>query len=96
MLPPPIVHVIDDESDVCLALASLLDAAGHNIRCYSSGEEFFEKFDPAIPGCIIADVCMPGMSGITLQERLVQSNVSIPVIILGNRDRMISAEPVRQ
>ena len=88
-----VVHIIDDESDVCSALAMLLEANGLNTRCYPSGEQFFQEFDPAIPGCIIVDVCMPGMSGISLQEKLEKSNISFPVIILtGHADVSLAVE----
>jgi two-component system, LuxR family, response regulator FixJ len=82
MLPIAIVHVVDDEPQVCQALASLLGAAGLTVRSHTSAELFFQAFDPTVPGCIVVDVCMPGMSGLSLQERLANENVSTPIIIL--------------
>jgi RNA polymerase sigma factor (sigma-70 family) len=82
MLSNAVVHVVDDEPQVCQALSALLAAAGFDTRCHTSGEHFFEAFDPTVPGCIVVDVCMPGMSGLSLQERLRAANVGTPLVIL--------------
>lgn len=88
-----IVHIIDDESQVCDALAGLLAAAGIRTWCHASAELFFQEFNALIPGCIVVDVCMPGMSGLSLHERLANANVSTPVIILtGHADVPMAVE----
>jgi two-component system, LuxR family, response regulator FixJ len=88
-----VVHIIDDEPTVCEALAKLLEAAGLATRSYLSAELFYQSFDVTSPGCIIVDVCMPGMSGLSLQEKLIGANVSIPIIILtGHADVPMAVE----
>ncbi len=77
-----VVHLVDDELAVREALASLLEATGFKTCCHASADGFYQSFDPKIPGCIVIDVCMPGMSGLTLQEQLSSANIDIPVIIL--------------
>jgi two-component system, LuxR family, response regulator FixJ len=93
MSPNVVVHIIDDEPIVCEALAKLLEAAGLATRCHLSAELFYQSFDATNPGCIIVDVCMPGMSGLSLQEKLIAANVSIPIIILtGHADVPMAVE----
>jgi two-component system response regulator FixJ len=93
MLSNAIVHLVDDEPEVRAALASLLEAAGFNTRCHASADIFYESFDPSIPSCIVIDVCMPGMSGLSLQEKLASANIRIPVIILtGHADVPMAVE----
>src|ERR1700733_1770524 len=88
-----IVHIIDDEPAVCEALARLLEAAGLATRCHLSAELFYQAFDATIPGCIIVDVCMPGISGLSLQAKLIAANISIPIIILtGHADVPMAVE----
>ncbi len=93
MSPNALVHIVDDELQVREALASLLNAAGLNTKCHCSADLFYPSFDPAIPGCIVIDVCMPGMSGLSLQEKLASANLSIPIIILtGHADVPMAVE----
>jgi FixJ family two-component response regulator len=88
-----IVYIVDDDPAIRDALASLLEAAGLATRTYASAHLFFQSFDPSIPGCIVIDVCMPGMSGLSLQEKLNGSNVPMPVIILtGHADVAMAVE----
>jgi FixJ family two-component response regulator len=87
------VHLVDDEPEVREALASLLEATGFVTRCHASADSFYQSFDPAIPSCIVIDVCMPGMSGLMLQEKLARANFSNPVIILtGHADVPMAVE----
>jgi FixJ family two-component response regulator len=93
MSPNAIVHIVDDEPQVREALAGLLEAAGFDTQCHASAERFYQSFDPAIPGCIVIDVCMPGMSGLSLQDKLAAANASIPIIILtGHADVSMAVE----
>lgn len=88
-----VVHVIDDDLQVCEMIAYLLRGTGFGTQTYSSAESFCQTFDPAIPGCVLVDVCMPGMSGLTLQEKLVDANITIPVIIMtGHADVPMAVE----
>jgi FixJ family two-component response regulator len=77
-----IVHVIDDHAEFRESVLELLKSVGLTVREHAAAEEFLESYDPSVPGCVIADVCMPGMSGLHLQERLIENRMTIPVIIL--------------
>ena len=76
------VFVIDDDASMRRALSYLMVAAGYKVETYPSAEAFLarEIYDGA--GCIILDVRMPGLSGMELQERLIRSTCSMPIIFL--------------
>lgn len=76
------VHVIDDDEAVCDALSCLLKGAGYAVRTYRSAGSFLESAASTPPACIVADMRMPGLSGVELTERLRQSGRREPVIIL--------------
>ena len=78
----PIVFILDDDEAVRESLGALLQANGHAVKSYGSAEAFLTELDPNLVGCIVLDVRMPGMSGPDLQERLVEMNVPLPIIII--------------
>lgn len=97
MIGRTLVYIVDDESAVREALACLLQAAGLMTKCYSSGEEFLQSFDPHLPSCLVIDVCMPGMDGLTLQSRLAKNGCRLPVVILtGHADVPMAVEAMRR
>jgi len=78
----PTVFVVDDDASVRRALSYLLESSGYRVETYSSAEKFLtrERFEGV--GCIILDVQMPGLSGMELQEKLIRSVYSMPIIFL--------------
>lgn len=78
----PIVYVIDDDDAMRQGLQFLLKTAGIIVKGYATAEEFLAVCDPAMRGCILLDVRMPGMSGLELQEILKKRNITMPVILL--------------
>lgn len=97
MASKAIVHIVDDESAVREALATLLRASGIDTQCHGSAEEFLQNFDPLVPGCVVIDICMPGMNGLTLQTRLSTGGQRIPVVILtGHADVPMAVEAMRR
>ena len=66
----------------CDSLRWLLEANGYRVRAYASGESFLEDYDPAQIGVLIADVRMPGMSGLELQEQLIARNAPLPIVFI--------------
>ncbi|MEL7487203.1 MAG: response regulator, partial [Pseudomonadota bacterium] len=78
------VYLIDDDLSVQRGVSALLDAADYAPRVFKSGDEFLERLpdldcDKAV---VIADVCMPGIQGLELQERLNGDGVDLPVIVM--------------
>lgn len=76
------IHVVDDAEDVRESLAILLDVAGFRCRTYGSAIEFLGVVRPGWTGCVVADVRMPGMTGIELQKELLLRGIRLPVVII--------------
>ena len=71
-----VVYVVDDDASVRRALTRLLKTIGHEVRAFASAEEFAKR-DPCIgSGCIVLDVRMQGMDGMTLQRQLAAELIS--------------------
>ena len=79
------VFIVDDDASVRRALSYLLESAGYRVEPYSSAEKFLTRERYEGVGCIILDVQMPGLSGMELQEKLIRSVYSIPIIFLTGR-----------
>ena len=80
------VCVVDDDSRVREALTSLLGAHGKSVRSFNSGQEFLEETQWDAVACLILDLRMQGMSGLEVQEHVInKSHVSI-VFITGRND----------
>lgn len=91
-----IVHVVDDEAEVCNAIAMLLRSVGLQSRTYGSAQAFMEGYRPGAPGCIVLDVRLPGMSGLELQDRLQRSGITLPVIVMtGHGDIQMAVRAMR-
>ncbi|RIK64777.1 MAG: DNA-binding response regulator [Planctomycetota bacterium] len=78
----PTVFVIDDDAAVRDSLKYLIESVGHRVRTFASANEFLDACTTEHAGCILADVRMPGMSGLELQERLVARAILMPTIII--------------
>lgn len=76
------VFIVEDDLAVGEALCDLFDSAGVAAHSFSSAEEFIAEWNPAMEGCLVLDVRLPGMSGMELQARLVASGVEIPIILM--------------
>jgi len=77
-----IVAIVDDDRSVQSALKDLMESAGLSARCFGSAEEFLEWDRRNRTGCLVADVRMPGMSGLELQARLKAEGSRIPIIFI--------------
>jgi FixJ family two-component response regulator len=76
------VAVVDDDDSVRAAMAGLLKSLGLPARVYASGEAFLDSGQQRQTACLIADISMPGMSGLDLQARLNAESCSIPTIFI--------------
>src|SRR5262249_5599874 len=66
----PTVFLVDDEPSVLRGLSRLLRAAEYWVRPFLSPDEFLAAHDPAVPGCVVLDLVMPGLNGLALQNAL--------------------------
>jgi len=79
---PPVVYVVDDDPVIRRALEFLLTAVGYRVVLCADGHEFLDRFVPGLPGCLVLDVRMPGMSGLELQTLLQRRAVQLPTIMI--------------
>ena len=77
-----LVAIVDDDESVRVALQGLMKAAGYPARSFASAEEFLNSGEHRDTGCLIADIRMPGMSGLDLQARLNSQRCKIPTIFI--------------
>lgn len=76
------VYVVDDSAEVRESLAVLLRSKGLQSRCFPNAGAFLNACSSNVAGCLIADVRMPGLSGLDLQRRLQEQGYTLPVIII--------------
>jgi len=76
------IAVVDDDELIRDALQGLLKEAGFAARAFASAEEFLESGDQHKFACLIADIRMPGMSGLDLQARLNADQIRVPIIFI--------------
>jgi two-component system, LuxR family, response regulator FixJ len=76
------VVLIDDDELLSAALASVLQAAQFNVRCYHHAQNYLNEYDRARPGCVVSDIRMPGMDGLSLQQQLNSRGAINPVIFI--------------
>jgi FixJ family two-component response regulator len=77
-----IVAVIEDDDSYRSAVQRLLKAAGFRVRSFASAEDFLNSGQQQTTGCLIADIRMPGMSGLDLQSKLNSDHCPIPTIFI--------------
>ena len=76
------VFIIDDDAHAGRSLGSLMEAAGRSVQLHGSAEGFLASYNPETVGCLIADLRLPGMSGLGLLEELTTRESTLPVILL--------------
>src|SRR5438128_1063256 len=81
------VYVVDDDEAVRDSLQWLLEGKDYRVKCFDAAESFLSRFDPREVACLIADIRMDGMSGLELQDRLLERRSPLPVtFITGHGD----------
>ena len=76
------LFVVDDDALVRDAIALLLKFESIPAECYATAEEFLAAYRPDQPGCLVLDLTMPGMSGMELQQTLIERHIRIPIIFI--------------
>lgn len=78
----PAVIIVDDDPFVRDSLAQLVKSMDLAVVCFDSAERFLDSADLSRPGCIVLDICLPGLSGLSLHEALSEYGAHPPVIIV--------------
>lgn len=76
------VYIVDDDPSVRDALGLLLAVRGYNTAVFACGEDFLGAWQQDWTGCLLVDIRMPGVDGLTLQKRLAERQCHLPVIII--------------
>ncbi|CAM3636126.1 response regulator transcription factor [Castellaniella denitrificans] len=79
---PSTIYIVDDDEAVRDSLRWLLEANGYAVRSFAGAEEFLAAYDPEQVGVLIADIRMPGMSGLELQETLIARKAPLPIVFI--------------
>src|SRR5687768_15516691 len=79
---PLVVYVVDDDASIRDSLALMLGLAGYATRLFADAESFLVAFEPGWSGCVVADLRLPGLSGVELQARVRERGSSIPFVII--------------
>jgi FixJ family two-component response regulator len=78
----PLVYLVDDDDAVRDSMGLLLRSVGLDCAVYASALEFLEAYDASRHACLVADIRMPGLSGLELQQRLIEQRTSIPIVFI--------------
>ncbi len=76
------VHIVDNDRSVRRSLEHLLQSAGFDTISYESPSAVIQVADKLLSGCILLDICMPGMDGLELHRRLGERAIRLPVIVM--------------
>ena len=87
----PTVYIVDDDISFLAAISRLLQAAGFAVKPFSSARDFLAQRDADAPGCVLADLQMPGMNGLDLQLALAQTPNPLPILFLTGHGDIPSA-----
>ena len=90
-----VVYVVDDDPSFRRAVTRMLTAAGLSVQSYSSGTELLAHLsgDAAAEesGCVLADLCMPGLDGLQLQQACTEAGMALPFVFLTGHGDVPSA-----
>ena len=77
-----IVFVVDDDPSIREAIKSLLSLEGLRAETFGTAQEFLRAERPDLPGCVVLDVELPGLSGLDLQRELAAHGIKLPIIFI--------------
>ena len=91
------VYVVDDDEAVRDSLQWLLEGKDYRVRCFDSGETFLGRYDPKEVACVLVDIRMAGMTGLELQDRLIERNSPLPIVfITGHGDVPMAVDTMKK
>ncbi len=91
------VYVVDDDETVRDSLQWLLEGKDYRVRCFESAESFLSRYDPREVACLIVDIRMAGMTGLELQNRLIEAKSPLPIVfITGHGDVPMAVDTMKK
>ena len=95
----PTVYVVDDDAAMRDSLNWLIGSVGHRVETFGTADEFLQRirsFKQTPPGCLVADVRLPGMSGLDLQDELNSQGIDLPVLMItGHGDVPLAVRAIK-
>jgi FixJ family two-component response regulator len=92
----PLVRIVDDDASFLAAIARMFRVSGFVVKTFASAAEFLARPELDVPGCVLVDLQMPGLSGLDLQEALAKEWYRLPVIFLsGHGDIPTTVQAMR-
>ena len=92
-----IVYVVYDDEAVRDSLQWLLEGKDYRVRCFESAEAFLARYDPREVACLIADIRMHGMTGLELQDKLIERHSPLPIVfITGHGDVPMAVDTMKK
>ncbi|MEM1444578.1 MAG: response regulator [Planctomycetota bacterium] len=80
---PAVVYVVDDDADVRDSLCWLIESVGKDVEAFETADAFLARTQSgALAGCVVADLRLPGISGLEMVEQLAERGVALPVIMI--------------
>lgn len=90
------VFVVDDDDAVRESLVFLMKSIGLKAESFPSAQAFLDSYNAARAGCLVLDIRMPGMSGLELQDKLIQMGSILPIIfITGHGDVPMAVKAIK-
>ena len=80
--PDGMVFVVDDDAPMRESLKDLIGSVGLRVEVFASAQEFLRRTRPDVPGCLVLDVRLQGLSGLDLQKRMAEADIDIPIIFI--------------
>jgi FixJ family two-component response regulator len=90
------VFVVDDDAPLRESLQNLIRSVGLRVEAFASAQEFLDRPRPEVPGCLVLDVRLPGLSGLDLQKHMAEVDRDIPIIfITGHGDIPMTVQAMK-
>jgi FixJ family two-component response regulator len=90
------VFVVDDDVAMRRSLENLIRSVGLRVEAFASAQEFLFTKREDVPGCLVLDVRLPGLSGLDLQKRMAESDIEVPIIfITGHGDIPMTVQAMK-
>ncbi len=77
-----VVYVVDDDASIRDSLSLMLGLAGYATRLFADAESFLAAFEPQWAGCVVADLRLPGLSGLELQAQIRNRGSNLPFVVI--------------
>ena len=92
----PIIYIVDDDISVCRALSLLLESHGFKVNTFTRSKDFLACKHLKVPSCLVLDIRLPDINGLTLQDTMARLGIAIPIIfITGHGDIPMSVKTMK-